>query len=190
MATHNLLLRLGDAMFLEVIAPNPVVHAPVRPRRFALVSLTPGSLPRLSAWVIRTPDINACVAAAAESLGTIVPMCRDELTWHITIPSDGSVPLDGAVPALIQWQTDVHPPPHLKIKACTLPGSRSFIWIQTASPGSYCPCISTHRLLFLRHRPPCQRVWSHISIHRRGFGSFDRETCFAVCEASPLSNSE
>lgn len=36
MGTHNLLLRLGDALFLEVISPNPLVPAPARPRWFAL----------------------------------------------------------------------------------------------------------------------------------------------------------
>ena len=39
MGTHNLLLRLGDSLFLEVIAANPQVPAPDRPRWFGLDQL-------------------------------------------------------------------------------------------------------------------------------------------------------
>ncbi len=109
MATHNLLLRLGDTMFLEVIAPNRAVPSPSRPRWFALDSLTSHSSPSLSTWVVRTPDIRAAVTASSEPLGNIEPMSRGALDWLITIPADGSVPLDGVAPALIEWHTDVHP---------------------------------------------------------------------------------
>lgn len=109
MATHNLLLRLGATMFLEVIAPNPAAPVPVRPRWFALDNLRLQSLPTLSTWVVRTADIHTAVASSSESLGTIEPMSRDALNWLITIPADGSIPLDGAAPALIEWHTDVHP---------------------------------------------------------------------------------
>lgn len=109
MATHNLLLRLGDTMFLEIIAPNRAVPLPSRPRWFALDSLIPHSSPSLSTWVVRTPDIRAAVTASSEPLGNIEPMSRGALDWLITIPADGSVPLDGVAPALIEWHTDVHP---------------------------------------------------------------------------------
>jgi len=36
-------------------------------------------------------------------------MSRGALDWLITISADGSVPLDGVAPALIEWHTDVHP---------------------------------------------------------------------------------
>jgi hypothetical protein len=36
-------------------------------------------------------------------------MSRGALNWLITIPADGSVPLEGTAPALIEWHTDVHP---------------------------------------------------------------------------------
>jgi hypothetical protein len=109
MGTHNLLLRLGDALFLEVIAPDPQAPAPGRPRWFGLDRLTADTLPRLSTWVMRTEDIQATTALCPEPLGAIEPMSRGSLNWHITIPADGSVPLDGVAPALIKWQTDVHP---------------------------------------------------------------------------------
>lgn len=109
MATHNLLLRLGDTSFLEVIAPNPAAQAPSRPRWFALDRLTPQSPPALSTWVVRTSSIHTAVTTASEPLGNIEPMSRGSLQWIITIPADGSVPLDGTAPALIEWQTDNHP---------------------------------------------------------------------------------
>jgi len=122
MATHNLLLRLGDATFLEIIAPNPAVPAPARPRWFALDGLGPGSPPRLSAWVVRATDIRAAVAAASEPLGDVEPMSRGALDWLITVPADGSVPLDGAAPALIEWPADAHPAARLEDRGLSLAG--------------------------------------------------------------------
>ena len=109
MATHNLLLRLGDSLFLEVIAPNPAAPAPARPRWFALDTLQPGAEPVLSNWVARTADIRASAAACSEALGAVEPMSRGALDWLITIPADGSLPLGGIAPALIEWQAVPHP---------------------------------------------------------------------------------
>ena len=120
MGTHNLLLRLGESMFLEVIAPNPAVAAPARPRWFALDDLGPQSPPSLSTWVVRTDDIHASAAASSEPLGHIEPMSRGALNWLITIPVDGSVPLDGTAPALIEWHTDGHPAAKLEDKGLSL----------------------------------------------------------------------
>lgn len=109
MGTHNLLLRLGDSLFLEVIAVDPHAPAPDRPRWFDLDRLTADALPELSTWVVRTDDIHAASAICSESLGAIEPISRSRLNWLITIPADGSIPLEGVAPALIQWQTDIHP---------------------------------------------------------------------------------
>jgi hypothetical protein len=109
MGTHNLLLRLGPALFLEVIAANPAAPAPGRPRWFALDNLHADTPSALTTWVVRTPDIHATVAACPEALGPVEPMSRGSLNWLITIPADGSVPVDGIAPALIEWQTAGHP---------------------------------------------------------------------------------
>jgi hypothetical protein len=109
MGTHNLLLRLGDSVFLEVISPNHDAPTPARPRWFALDTLRPNSPPLLSTWVARTPDIHATASACTETLGNIESMSRGTLNWRITIPGDGSLPLNGIAPALIEWQTTVHP---------------------------------------------------------------------------------
>jgi Glyoxalase-like domain len=109
MGTHNLLLRLGDSLFLEVISANPQAPAPTRPRWFALDKLGPGSAPCLSAWVARTSDIHMTSAACPEALGNIESMSRGALNWLFTIPSDGTLPLNGIAPALIEWHTELHP---------------------------------------------------------------------------------
>lgn len=109
MGTHNLLLKLGDSLFLEVISANPSAPAPKRSRWFALDTLEPDSPPTLSTWVVRTDNIHACAAACSEDLGVVEPMSRGTLNWHITIPADGTLPLNGIAPALIEWQTETHP---------------------------------------------------------------------------------
>lgn len=120
MGTHNLLLRLGESLYLEVISPNPKAPAPGRPRWFDLDNLSPQSLPSLSTWAIRTTDIHKTAAACSESLGNIERMSRGSLNWLITIPAGGRIPLDGIAPALIEWHTDAHPASKLKDEGLSL----------------------------------------------------------------------
>ena len=122
MGTHNLLLRLGESLFLEVIAPNPNAAAPTRPRWFDLDHLRADTLPSLSTWVVRSEDIHASVMACTEALGEIELMSRGAIDWLITIPADGSVPVDGVAPALIQWHTPVHPAVGLPDRGLSLVG--------------------------------------------------------------------
>lgn len=126
MGTHNLLLRLGDSLFLEVISPNPGAPAPARPRWFALDTLQPDSAPALAAWVARTAGIGATASACSEALGNIEPMSRGALDWLITISSDGALPLNGVAPLLIEWQTDVHPAAKLEEHGLSLAGLELF----------------------------------------------------------------
>jgi hypothetical protein len=109
MGTHNRLLRLGESLYLEVIAPNPAARKPPWPRWFALDTLAPDAPPKLAAWVVRTGDIRAALSATDEALGSVEAMSRGMLEWLITIPADGALPLGGAAPALIEWHTDSHP---------------------------------------------------------------------------------
>jgi hypothetical protein len=120
MGTHNLLLRLGDSLFLEVIASNPAVPRPDRARWFGLDALDAGATPKLSTWVARTSDIHATAAASSEAHGSIEPMTRGPLNWLITIPADGSLPLDGVAPALIEWHTESHPAASLEDQGFSL----------------------------------------------------------------------
>ncbi len=104
MGTHNRLLRLGPACYLEVIAINPVAPAPGVARWFDLDALK-NSPPRLSSWVVRSNDIQATLHAAALPLGVVQSMQRGTLDWLITIAADGKPALAGMAPAVIQWQT-------------------------------------------------------------------------------------
>jgi hypothetical protein len=120
MGTHNLLLKLGDATYLEVIAVNPAARHPGRPRWFGLDDRGADGEPRLATWVSRSGDIRAAVTAAGEPLGTVETMRRGDLEWQITIPANGAPPLDGVAPALIEWPAGRHPAARLVDAGCRL----------------------------------------------------------------------
>ena len=106
MATHNLLLALGPAVYLEVISPDPQAAPVKRPRWFGLDHMLPSSTARLAAWVASTDDI---ANAPVSDLGDVETMRRETHTWRMTVRADGSVPLEGAGPLLIQRTSSVHP---------------------------------------------------------------------------------
>ena len=106
MATHNLLLALGSSFYLEVISPDPEAAPVTRPRWFGLDHILEGTTPRLAAWVANTDDI---AGTAVPELGNVETMRRETHTWEMTVKTDGSVPLDGAAPLLIQRSSSVHP---------------------------------------------------------------------------------
>lgn len=114
MGTHNRLLRLGKAMYLEVIACNPFADQPDRPRWFGLDELDGTAPMRMQTWVARTGNIRDALARSSEVLGEIEAMSRGDLNWHISIPKDGSPPLEGAAPALIEWSAGMHPATQLE----------------------------------------------------------------------------
>ena len=120
MGTHNALLKLGERQYLEVIAPDPSVSNPNRPRWFGLDSLKSYSPPRLVTWVVRTPNIHNAVLSSRETIGRIESMSRGDYEWLISIPPDGSMPFHGIVPALIEWQNESHPVEKLADSGCKL----------------------------------------------------------------------
>ena len=117
MATHNLVLRLGGSLYLEVISADPEAPSPGRPRWF---ELDDGGPPRLAGWAARTDDIQTTAKAASESLGTVTEMTRGDLNWLITIPDDGKLPLGGAAPGLIEWHATPHPAARMRDVGCSL----------------------------------------------------------------------
>ena len=119
MATHNLLLALGPTVYLEVISPDPRASPVARPRWFGLDHVLPGSTARLAAWVASTDDI-----AGSAELGDVETMRRETHTWKMTVRADGSVPLDGAGPLLIQRSSRVHPAAALPQSGLDLQGLR------------------------------------------------------------------
>ena len=120
MGTHNALLRLGDSVYLEVIATNNAAPSPGRARWFGLDPIAADAPARLATWIARTDDIRAAAAACTEALGEIEPMSRGSLNWLITIPADGSLPIDGVAPTLIEWSTKSHPAHFLANRDCSL----------------------------------------------------------------------
>jgi Glyoxalase-like domain len=121
MGTHNRVLKLGNAVYLEVISPNPDPDAPKpeRPRWFELDRMQPGRPPRLATWAARTTDIRSTLASSSEPLGHPEAMSRGPLSWLIAFPEDGSLPLGGVAPAIIEWRTD-HPAGMLREVGCSL----------------------------------------------------------------------
>jgi hypothetical protein len=104
---HIIVARLGDSMFLELLAIDPAAPPPLRPRWFQLddpaLQAELAAQPRLLTWVVRTPQITDTVAASAQPLGAIEPMQRGDLRWQITIPGGGSLVQGGLIPTVIQW---------------------------------------------------------------------------------------
>ena len=129
MGTHNRLASLGPTEFLEVIAVDPDALPPERPRWFGLDGFD--HTPRLGTWMLATPDIEASMEDLARrlrnaglddvDLGRAIPITRGNLTWRMAIPDDGSVPLDGAFPTLIEWPGD-HPASRMGAVGCHLEG--------------------------------------------------------------------
>lgn len=102
MGTHNLVLGTGNATYLEVIAIDPQAAPPDHPRWFGLD--TPALVPRLALWVARTDDIDTTAGRAPEPLGAVESLSRGDIVWRLTLPADGSVPLDGLGPLVLQWE--------------------------------------------------------------------------------------
>lgn len=120
MGTHNALLKLGESCYLEVIAINPELPPPNCARWFELDGLGRYGQPRLRHWVARTNDIQAAQVLQKAWFGAIEPMSRSHLNWLITIPPDGSLPLSGICPTLLQWQSEPHPATMLREEGCSL----------------------------------------------------------------------
>lgn len=126
MGTHNRLLRLGERVYLEVIAANPSAPPPGRPRWFRLDEPDAVRAPRLATWVARTEDVRAGAAASTEPLGTIEQMSRGALEWLITVRQDGSLLMDGVAPTVIQWPRGVHPADMMPESGCRLLALEAF----------------------------------------------------------------
>lgn len=121
MGTHNRLLKLAQDQYLELIAIDSAAAEPSRPRWFGLDGLHGNAPVRLVAWVMRVSDLQQLGEAAFPFPGHVEAMSRGALCWSITIPADGSVPLDGVAPMLIQWETGQrHPTETLPDRGCKL----------------------------------------------------------------------
>ncbi len=107
LGTHNALLSLGPDVYLEVISVDPAASPPDRNRWFDLDNQA--GPPLLANWVCRTDDLAAALDAAPEGTGTPMSLARGDLAWRMAVDETGKLPFAGAMPALIQWDTDAHP---------------------------------------------------------------------------------
>lgn len=113
--THNALLGLGDGVYLEAIAVNPQATPQEQPRWFGLDSFE--GPPRLISWAVRVPDLDIALQAYPIA-GGCVAMQRGTLRWRMAVTDDGTLPMGGAFPSLLEWQTA--PIPGDALPACGL----------------------------------------------------------------------
>ncbi len=118
MGTHNRLLSLGPGLYLEAIAINPEADHPKHPRWFDLDRFC--GVPRLSNWIVRTDNLAAALAGAPAGMGVPIGFTRGDFAWSMAVPGNGSLPFDGAAPALIRWDTALHPADRLPDEGCRL----------------------------------------------------------------------
>lgn len=120
MGTHNVVLRLGTRLYLEVIAIDPAAPHPERRRWFGLDDLPSHARPRLATWVARTSALEAAAEGVASRLGNVEAMTRGSLRWRITIPADGALAEGGLIPSLIEWHSELHPAANMRDSGCCL----------------------------------------------------------------------
>ncbi|GAA6211608.1 VOC family protein [Hyphomicrobiales bacterium 4NK60-0047b] len=119
MSTHNHLLRLGESVFLEIIAIDPNAKKPNHARWFALDDKGDEE-PKLAGWVAATNNIERSLELAPKESGNSTKISRGEIFWHMSITQDGSMPFEGAYPTLIMWPDGPHPATRMEDKNCTL----------------------------------------------------------------------
>lgn len=106
MGTHNHLLRLGDTTYLEIVALDPEGVHPGRPRWFGLddakqVRRDWEAGRRLRGWVARTDHMDRILDGREAVFGRKTPLPQVEPAFDFAIPEDGSLPLGGAAPSII-----------------------------------------------------------------------------------------
>lgn len=111
MGTHNHRLQLGNSVYLEIVALDPGGADPGRPRWFGLdnqdqVRSDWNAGRRLRGWVANTNDIESVVSTHGVIFGDKIPLPPANPSFAFTIPQDGSLPLDGVAPSVIDHWGD------------------------------------------------------------------------------------
>lgn len=111
MGTHNHRLQLGNRVYLEIVAHDPDGVEPGRALWFGLdnqqqIQSDWDKGRRLRGWVANTDDMDAMISSRGAVFGDKVLLPPANPTFAFTIPADGSLPLDGAAPSLIDHQGD------------------------------------------------------------------------------------
>jgi hypothetical protein len=70
--------------------------------------------------VVRTPDLSVTVERATFPIGTVTKLGRDNLSWQLTVPTDGRIPGEGVMPHVIQWDNGLRPWEKMAALGCRL----------------------------------------------------------------------
>ncbi len=108
--THNVMLALGPATYLELIAPDPRQPEPPGPRPYGVAGVQHGGL---VGWALGCDDIEEAAEVARRrgcDLGAVIEGSRrtsdgDMLRWRLT----SNARTAGVVPFLISWGATPHP---------------------------------------------------------------------------------
>ncbi len=115
MGTHNHLLKLGEDVYLEVIATDPASPPPAHARWFGLddrhaVQTAWDAGLRLRGWVARTQQMDAVLAQHGHQLGRKTQLSAGAAPpYFFAIPPGGGLPLAGMAPSVID--RGQRPPP-------------------------------------------------------------------------------
>lgn len=126
LGTHNVLLRIGEDVFLEVIAIDPEA-AHQGPRVFGIADPEAARKDweagrRLQTWVARTTTLDDVLATHTDLLGGRKRVTRGERAWTMSILPDGSLPLAGLLPTAVQYEPGMVPARHMPDAGCQLLG--------------------------------------------------------------------
>jgi hypothetical protein len=118
--THNKIMRLGDEVYLEIIAPDPA--SDIKPTWFGLaddrVLESLEETPRLLTYVAQTDKLSTLLRETQYPLEA-KPAQRGTLRWTFGFSKDGKLLADGLLPNIIQWESD-HPAWTMKDSGCHL----------------------------------------------------------------------
>jgi len=111
MGTQNHRLQLGRNVYLEIVALDPDGVTPPRARWFGLddqkkIREDWDNGRRLRGWVASSKSFDLVNPGDRHIFGNDVGLPFDAPEFAFTIPEDGSLPLDGAAPSLIDHWDD------------------------------------------------------------------------------------
>ncbi|WP_076437459.1 VOC family protein [Bosea sp. TND4EK4] len=106
MGSCNHLLQLGGSIYLEIVALDPDADPRETARWFGLndpkkVRREWDAGQRLRGWVARVDRMDEVLGGREAVFGRKVALPAADPSFDFAIPEDGSLPLDGAVPSLI-----------------------------------------------------------------------------------------
>jgi hypothetical protein len=111
MGTHNHRLQLGNSVYLEIVALDPEGTDPGRARWFGLgdqekVRSDWQQGRRLRGWVANTDAMDSVVSSHGAIFGEKVALPPEIPTFDFAIPENGSLPLGGVAPSIIDHRGD------------------------------------------------------------------------------------